>query len=177
MNIHHVSLDHIAILVSNLSRAIHAAYDLDWEVGDSVRFEGEGSEEVYIGKEGFSRLLFIQAIGPGPYQDAMEKRGPGIHHLGIGCKNVKNYTNSLKQSGWREHAQSAHLWEQTQSFWLQRSGAPLLEISKKAEILELDYGCRFPFRDQEALRGLARGIENGGQCVRRDALLWNDFLD
>lgn len=55
----------------------------DFQMGPEEKWEGEGTLEIYIEREKGNSLLLMEPIRAGAYQHALEKRGPGLHHLAI----------------------------------------------------------------------------------------------
>ena len=97
-----VALDHIAIAVPDLQRAI------DRFLGDfGLTFEG--TEDVEAAKtttaffpiDGTSIELVHPLDGQGPLVQHLEKRGPGIHHLCFRSNNLDEDVVSLKGKGYR----------------------------------------------------------------------------
>jgi len=82
--------NHIAILVRNLdsvSKSLPRACTL--HVPEEQPTEGTRERYVTFGDEKVPALLLIQAIEDGPYSRAMEKRGPGLHHIGCVCGDIE----------------------------------------------------------------------------------------
>ena len=97
-----VALDHIAIAVPDLQRAI------DRFLGDfGLTFEG--TEDVEAAKtttaffpiDGTSIELVHPLDGQGPLVQYLEKRGPGIHHLCFRSDNLDEDVVNLKDKGYR----------------------------------------------------------------------------
>lgn len=120
-----MKLDHIAVLVTNIEETARA-----WSLPDQgviEEFPDEGTRELYCGPDGASgRLLLMQPIGPGPYQRAMQKRGPGLHHVALCVEDVASYVAELAGSGWLLHPASLELFTAGRQAWLCRPGFPLL---------------------------------------------------
>lgn len=115
--------DHVAVLVEDIEQSLSELGDLANQAGPVETFEAEGTREVYVGT-GRSKLLLLQAIGPGPYQRALEKRGPGLHHLAFMAPKPKELLASLP--GWFLHPHT--LESQAHTLWACRPGLPLLEL-------------------------------------------------
>lgn len=97
-----VALDHIAIAVPDLQRAI------DRFLGDfGLTFEG--TEDVEAAKtttaffpiDGTSIELVHPLDGQGPLVQHLEKRGPGIHHLCFRSNNLDEDVDTLKGKGYQ----------------------------------------------------------------------------
>lgn len=122
-------LDHVALLVRNLESSRAASASLGFAVQEIQSFPE--TIESYIGESSrSSRLLLMQASGPGSYQRALEKRGPGVHHFGVVVPSMKKFLSQLKGTGWFIHPVSALKIETGGDVYLARPGAPLLEVSE-----------------------------------------------
>jgi methylmalonyl-CoA/ethylmalonyl-CoA epimerase len=97
-----VSLDHIAIAVPDLQRAI-SRFMQDF----GLNFEG--TEDVTEAKtstaffpiDGTSIELVHPLDGQGPLVSYLEKRGPGIHHLCFQSDDLDNDVARLKEKGYQ----------------------------------------------------------------------------
>jgi len=116
--------DHVAVLVEDLEQALGELGTLRELAHPIEEFPGEGTREVYLGN-GRSRLLLLQAIGPGPYRRALEARGPGLHHLAFQAPEPRRLLAALP--GWLLHPHS--LESRPQTLWASRPGLPLVELS------------------------------------------------
>ena len=97
-----VALDHIAIAVPDLQRAI------DRFLGDfGLTFEGTENVEAaktttaFFPIDGTSIELVHPLDGQGPLVQHLEKRGPGIHHLCVRSDNLDEDVVNLKGKGYR----------------------------------------------------------------------------
>ena len=97
-----VALDHIAIAVPDLQKAI------DRFLGDfGLTFEG--TEDVEAAKtttaffpiDGTSIELVHPLNGQGPLVQHMEKRGPGIHHLCFRSNDLDKDVSALRDKGYQ----------------------------------------------------------------------------
>jgi len=98
-----LSLDHIAIAVPELDEAIQRFCD---DLGLSL----SGTEDVVPAK---TTTAFLPVDGPttvelvtplngeGPIRRALDKRGPGLHHLCFRTDDVEADMARLKAKGWR----------------------------------------------------------------------------
>jgi methylmalonyl-CoA/ethylmalonyl-CoA epimerase len=96
-----VALDHIAIAVPDLQRAI------DRFLGDfGLTFEGTENVEAaktttaFFPIDGTSIELVHPLDGQGPLVQHLEKRGPGIHHLCFRSDNLDEDVVNLKGKGY-----------------------------------------------------------------------------
>lgn len=79
-------LSHIAFLVESAHDSAKKLEQKGFPVGPAESFEGEGTLEIYVGDPSHtSLLLLMQAEGDGAYKRALQKRGPGLHHIAIKC--------------------------------------------------------------------------------------------
>ena len=146
-----LTLDHVGVLVADLSAALPlACARLELEAGPVESFPDEGTRECYLGS-GPARLLLLEAIGPGPYRSALERRGPGLHHLGY------QFAGPLQESlpllpGWLLHPHSLVSMSQG-TLWLARPGVPLLlEITRGETAAPSDLVVEVPVSASDAAR-------------------------
>ena len=97
-----VALDHIAIAVPDLQRAI------DRFLGDfGLTFEGTENVEAaktttaFFPIDGTSIELVHPLDGQGPLVQHLEKRGPGIHHLCFRSDSLDEDVVNLKSKGYQ----------------------------------------------------------------------------
>jgi len=123
-----VFLDHIAVLTADIERFC-TINQLESQEPIEV-FKDSGSREQYIDSDGVGgRLLLMQPHGDGPYQRALTKRGPGLHHLGIAVADIASALEEWSARGWQVHPES----ENTMSpdfgaFLFQRGVSTLIEL-------------------------------------------------
>jgi hypothetical protein len=79
-------------------------------------------------------LLLMEAIKPGAYQRALDKRGPGFHHFAIDVFNLDLFLESITSSDWSTHPISLKTIPQTRTAWLSCPGFPLIEIQEQKTI-------------------------------------------
>ncbi len=119
-------LDHVALLVQSVDAAARNARPLG-EPQARQEFPEEGTAEIYIGAStDTSRLLLMEPIQAGSYRRALEKRGPGLHHLGLLVPDVEAYVAALAGSGWMLLPQSLATVKKTRTAWLARPGTGFL---------------------------------------------------
>ena len=133
-------LDHVAVLTDSLEREIvdHS----EWTPGPIETFEAEGTREVYLGNDGRPKLLFLQAIGDGPYRNAEQKRGCGLHHVCFKTADIEKGLNALNGSGWRMHRCSITTFRTSKTVWLIHSDAKFLVELHAADAREVS-GVQF----------------------------------
>lgn len=121
-----ISLDHIAVLTASLescAEQLPTGYD-----PLEIEFQpGEGTREQYVlhRVEGAPSLLFMEPVEPGPYQRAMEKRGPGLHHLGYVTDSLNEAVELFSVSGLLLHPISLRT-HSSGVVWMCRPGVPFL---------------------------------------------------
>ena len=125
---------HVAVLVPSARKAADYLKQFDFKIGNEDRFEGVGTLEIYIEYGKSNSLLLMEAIGAGPYQRALEKRGPGLHHLAIDIQNIESFIDSISGSGWLIHPRSFKTIKH-KTVYLARPGFPcLIEVQQKDKL-------------------------------------------
>ena len=129
---------HIALLVRSVDRAAQLLAGNGYKIGPREEWEGEGTAEIYVGDDNDdSRLLLMEPIGPGAYQRAMQKRGPGLHHIAIDVPALQEYVVGLGGTGWFLHPKSVQTIPKTKTAWLARPGMGLLiEVQERDNVSE-----------------------------------------
>lgn len=97
-----VALDHIAIAVPDLDRAIR-------RFAEDLGLAFEGTEDVPSAKTKTAffpvpgtRIELIHPLnGEGPVQKSLEKRGPGLHHICFQTDDIDADVARLKEKGYR----------------------------------------------------------------------------
>jgi len=150
-------IDHLALLVPSVERAAATLARLGVDaIGARDAFPDEGTAEIYVGAPGRgARLLLMEAIGPGPYRRALERRGPGLHHLALVVGDVEAAVARGLAAGWA-------LKKPGPVSWLGRSGAPLLELLPRgATAHPVVTALGAPISAEALSRLLAPGLEPG----------------
>jgi hypothetical protein len=128
---------HVAVLVPSVRKAADYLQQFNFQIGKEEVWDGEGTKEIYVERDKGNSLLLMEPIKPGAYQRALEKRGPGVHHLAIDVLNLESYIDSLAGSGWLLHPISIKTMKQSQTVYLARPGFPgLIEVQERKEITE-----------------------------------------
>jgi len=122
-------LDHVAFVVTDLTKTMSYFKPMGFSLSTPRELPQEGTREVYVGEEGRSgRILLLQPIGVGPYERALAKRGPGLHHIGLSTTSIAAVGKSALSSAWKEHRHSAEQ-EVTSTRWYSKPGIQtLLEV-------------------------------------------------
>ena len=82
-------LNHIAILVESIDSIVAKDMFATEFIGKVEEFPSEGTRELYVGATSqMGKLLFMEAIGVGPYKTALNKRGVGLHHIALDVLNI-----------------------------------------------------------------------------------------
>lgn len=152
-------LNHVAILVESIEAVLERDQFKALPSGEIEEFPAEGTRELYIGLNNqLGKLLLMQPNGPGPYQSAMLKRGPGLHHIAIDVLSVVDFVNELSGSGWLLHPKSIELFQKINQVWLCRPGIPLLvEVNQTSSLTEEEYlieAAKIPVSSEQFTRAL-----------------------
>ncbi len=127
---------HVAILVPSARKAADYLSKFGFGIGPEEKFEGEGTCEIYVEYGKGNSLLLMEPLKAGPYRRAIEKRGPGLHHLAINVLQVEEFIESLAGSGWLLHPKSLKMIQQSKTAYLARPGFPgLIEVQQKEKLI------------------------------------------
>ncbi len=126
------TLSHVAVLVPSAQGAATLCETSGWALGPVEDFPAEGTREVYVGPSTQDALLLLmEAIGPGPYRRAFEKRGPGLHHVALNVASIDDYVDGLVGSGWLLHPASVRTLAERRTVYLARPGlGTLIEVQQ-----------------------------------------------
>lgn len=129
---------HVAILVPSVRKAADCLQQFDFQIGKEEVWDGEGTKEIYVERDKGNALLLMEPVKPGAYQRALEKRGPGLHHLAIDVLNINEFMEQIKNTSWKTHSISEKTLKQTQTAWLYQVGFPsLIEVQQRDELGDL----------------------------------------
>ena len=127
------SLSHVAILVPSVRKSADLLAKHSFEIGEEEDFEE--TKEIYVQGGAHNPLLLMEAKEIGSYRKALEKRGPGVHHIAIDVTNLESYLKSLSGSGWLLHLNSLHTVKHMNTAYLARPGFPaLIEVQEKKSL-------------------------------------------
>lgn len=127
--------NHVAIIVPSVKKAADYLSQFGFQIGEMEQFDGEGTREIYVEYRKRNSLLLMEPLDHGPYKRAMEKRGPGLHHIAIDVLNLNNFVESLSGSGWLLHPMSIKTMTQSKTAYLARPGFPgLIEVQERKEL-------------------------------------------
>jgi hypothetical protein len=130
-------LNHVAILVRDLEESIKKLSLPKSLLGPIEEFPSEGTKEIYIGEQNqTSKLLLLQPIGDGPYKDAIEKRGPGLHHIALDVMEMESFIYNLAGTGWYLHPRSLEFYQSLNMVFLARPNTPFMIEVLKTKMLE-----------------------------------------
>jgi hypothetical protein len=128
---------HVAILVPSVRKAADYLHKFDFRIGEEEEWDGEGTKEIYVERDKANSLLLMEPIKPGAYRRAMEKRGPGLHHLAIDVVDLDSFLISLSGTGWLIHPMSIRTIKQVRAAYLARPGFPaLIEVQEREALLK-----------------------------------------
>jgi hypothetical protein len=127
-------VDHVGVLVADVSRAAAALADLGHWIGSAEEYPAEGTREIYVGKPNHAgRLLLLQPTGRGPYATALAARGVGLHHVAIAAASAEDFARQVAGAGWYLHPRSLETFRTARTVWFARPGVPtLIEIFETA---------------------------------------------
>lgn len=126
---------HVAVLVHSVQRAAEYLRPFGFKIGSEEIWDGEGTKEIYVERGKANSLLLMEPIKPGAYSRALEKRGPGLHHLAIDVLNLEEDIASLERSGWLLHPTSLRTIAHSRTAYLARPGFPaLIEIQEREKL-------------------------------------------
>ena len=125
-----IHLHHIAVLTQSLPE-VERSLPQELDRLDVGHFPKEGTKEQYIdlAASGRPSLLLIEAVGDGPYREALRKRGAGLHHLGFVADHLTEAADHFARQRLLLHPTTLKTLEQG-VIWMCRPGVPfLVEIS------------------------------------------------
>lgn len=130
-------LSHVAFLVPSAEKAASVFSKEGLGATEAQIWDGEGTLEIYVGDyERQSALpLLMEPVKPGAYLRAMEKRGPGLHHIALDVLNLTAFTESLVGTGWLLHPRSLRTLQDNKTVYLVRSGMPVIIEVQEREVL------------------------------------------
>lgn len=156
-----VAVNHVALLVPSVKKAAAVLTREGFPVGPAERWEGEGTLEIYVGKREVEKretgergtidraradggtsfaeapsaqsalLLLMEPVAPGAYRRALDKRGPGLHHIAIDVPSAEAFLAGAP-GGWLLHPRSLETYRRTKTVYLGRPGMPtLIEVQER----------------------------------------------
>lgn len=158
------TFNHLAILVRSVDRAAKVLAELGYPIGPREEWDGEGTAEIYVGsKDQAAKLLLMEPVKPGAYSRAMEKRGPGLHHVAVDVRDLEEFVTGLSGSGWYLHPKSLRTIRSGQTAWLARPGTGMLiEVQQREDLADAApfiTGIDVPLTPKERGMVAALGIE------------------
>jgi len=126
---------HVSLVVHSVPKAADYLSRFGFQIGPEEVWDDEGTREIYIERGKANSLLLMEPIQPGAYQRAMDKRGPGLHHLAIDVLDLDTYLLSLAGSGWLLHPMSVQTMKKAKTAYLARPGFPTLIEGQERETL------------------------------------------
>ena len=157
-------VNHIALLVQSVDASAVVLAKFGCQIGPKEEWEGEGTAEIYVGdKEQIAKILLMEPIKPGAYARAMERRGPGLHHVAVDVLNLEDFVTGLGGSGWYLHPKSLQTIRKTKTAWMARPGTRMLiEVQQRDELAaeqSLVSRLELPLTAKEQTMVVALGVE------------------
>lgn len=130
--------NHIAILVRSVDHTAACLAGYGFAIGAKQCWDGEGTSEIYVGEKGqMTKLLLIEPSKPGAYRHALDRRGPGLHHVAVDVTSLDDFIIGLAGSGWYLHPKSLQTMRQTKTAWLARPGTKMLiEVQERTDVVQ-----------------------------------------
>lgn len=128
-------LNHVALLCKSVDRSAARLAALGLPIGPREIWDGEGTAEIYIGDTKGARglLLLMESVKDGAYRRAMEKRGPGLHHIAVDVPEINAFIPTASKFGWFLHPRSLESYAKHKTIYLARPGFPaLIEVEERA---------------------------------------------
>jgi len=172
---HPARLSHVAFLVRSTSKAAEITDGFGFARGLAERWEGEGTLEIYVGDPKKSGLLLLmEPVQEGAYQRAIQKRGPGLHHIAIDVLDLESYVVQLSESGWLVHPKSLITMKKTRTVYLARPGIPtLIEVQEREKFSEKPlFITRLEVPFPEDKMGMISALGVSELCCSRDEQVW-----
>jgi len=133
--------NHIAILVRDIDAVSSVLPDgCTLHAPEDQPTEGTRERYVTVGDEDTPSLLLMQAIANGPYSRALQRRGPGLHHVGCVCADIESEITKGNTGRLLLHPISLRT-RKSGVVWLCRPGVPyLVELMENPEWSAKSYG-------------------------------------
>lgn len=126
---------HVALLVPSVTRAAEVFARAGFAIGEAQEFVSEGTREIYVEQGRAQALLLMEPLAQGPYRRALEKRGPGLHHLAIDVASLEDFAAAISGSGWLLHPASLAMMKSSRTIYLSRPGFPgLIEVQEREPV-------------------------------------------
>lgn len=96
-----MKLDHIGIAVRSIAEgaALYEALGLDLDGIEEVTEQGVRVGFIPLGE---TRLELLEPLGPdSPIAKHLDRRGPGLHHICLGVKDIRGAMTRLRGAGYR----------------------------------------------------------------------------
>lgn len=165
-------LDHVAVLVTDLSESKKNIKGWGFHIQTEQQFDAEGTREYYVGESDRpSRLLMLQPVKDGPYRKTLEKRGTGLHHIGITVFSLTEFQRNLPGTGWELHpANQAGLDTGATLFFFSKNVPLILEVSERPPVKPANLA---PVVQKLRVR-TTQAIKSSISCLNIPELSWSD---
>ncbi len=130
-------LNHVAVLVPSVEASAKRLAQMGFATNPPEFWDGEGTKEIYVGntKDERALLLLVEPTRKGSYQRALDKRGPGVHHIAIDVDDLRAFIDTLSSSGWMLLPQTIRSIEKSKTAWLANSKFPaLIEVQERSDM-------------------------------------------
>lgn len=164
-------LDHVALLTTNLHTSKSLMRDWGFAIQPEEEFDTEGTRECYVGESARpSRILLLQAIKNGPYKRTLEKRGAGLHHIGVFVFSLDAFLKRLPGTGWNIHPASSSKLREAGTVYLFSKNVPLIiEVREHPLSMPLNLA---PVVEKLRVKTTA-DIESAVSCLNIPELQWS----
>lgn len=170
-----IAIDHVAVLTADVER-LRAAAPTWLRAGDVETFPSEGTVECYLRPTaaGAPSVLVVEPIADGPYRSALDRRGPGLHHVAWTTDDLDRAVDRFVDIGLRVHEVTATARAHGTA-WMYRDGLPLLvELIETSErvaaaqpAVRIDLPATIAGFEQPPLPGLTTAIGERPDLVIR----------
>lgn len=130
-----IRINHIAVVLPDVETAAQLLAKYNFNIGAVDFFESLGTKEIYVEQNKSASLLLMQPTKAGSYQEALDKRGPSLHHIAVDVVDLDQFIKDVTNAGWQLHPNSAESIKRNRVAWLMRSGFPaLFEVAEVKKI-------------------------------------------
>ena len=92
-------MDHVAVIVKDIDTAVKSYDDMfGFKVVETMQGPGGEFKSVLIAN-GDMRLEFFQPLKPGSFQNFLDERGGGLHHISLATDDIEGELKKLKAQG------------------------------------------------------------------------------
>ena len=101
MNFKDMTLDHVAVAVTDLETAVKAYELIGLEFSpEREQVADQGVITAFAAIDQVAKLELLAPLGSdGPIKNFIDKKGPGIHHLSFRVLDIREKSRQLRQAG------------------------------------------------------------------------------